>query len=112
VRLVAPEKPDPIPHQIGPNLRLLSLQTLVDSLRDHLRLSAWCTLRSAYREFAIPLPNTATWLSEVLLLEPEMEREARKDSDLVQVWFASREDLGEVVKKDGVDGRWAVKSKR
>ena len=109
VRLVALEKSDPTPH----DLRLLSLQTLVASLRDRLRLSAWCTIRSAYREFALPLSNTATWLSEVLLLEPETgKQEARKDGDLVQVWFASREDLGEVIRKDGADGRWAVKSRK
>jgi len=40
------------------------------------------------------------------------QQEARKDSDLVQVWFTSREDLGEVVRKDGADGRWTVKSKK
>ena len=113
VRLVALERPDPTPLQIGPDLPLLSLQTLVDSLRDHLRLSVWCTIRSAYREFALPVPNTATWLSKVLLLEPEMEKqEARRDGDLVQVWFTSRENLGEIVRKDGADGRWAVISKK
>ena len=115
MRLVALERPDPTPFQIGPDLPLLSLQTLVASLRDHLRLSAWCTIRSAYREFALPVPNTATWLSKVLLLEPEMEKreqEARRDGDLVQVWFTSRENLGEIVRKDGADGRWAVKAKK
>jgi hypothetical protein len=49
----------------------------------------------------------------VLLLEVETgKQEAHKDSDRVQVWFTSRETLGEVVKKDGVDGRWAVKLKK
>jgi hypothetical protein len=113
VRLVALERPDPTPQRLGPDLHLYSLQTLVASLQDHLRLSAWCTIRSAYREFALPVSNTATWLSEMLLLESEMgQQEARKDSDLVQVWFTSREDLGEVVRKDGADGRWTVKSKK
>jgi hypothetical protein len=113
VRLVASERPDPTPQQIGPDLRLHSIQTLVASLQAHLRLSAWCTIRSAYREFAFPVSNTATWLSEMLLLESEMgQQEARKDSDLVQVWFTSREDLGEVVRKEGADGRWTVKSKK
>jgi hypothetical protein len=115
VRLVALENtdPTPTPQQIGPDLRLLSLQMLVASLRDHLRLSVWCTIRSAYREFALPVSNTATWLSEVLLLEPDMgQQEASKDKDLVQVWFTSREDLGEVVRKDGIDGRWAMKVKK
>ena len=113
VRLVASETPNRTPPSNGPNLPLLSLQTLVTSIRGHLRLSAWCTIRSAYREFALPLPNTATWLSEVLLLEPEMGKQGpRRDSDMVQVWFTSRENLGEVVRKDGTDGRWAVKSKK
>jgi hypothetical protein len=113
VRLVALERPNPTPQRVGPDLRLLSLQTLVAGLQDHLRLSAWRTIRSAYREFALPASNTATWLSEVLLLESEIgQQEARKDSDLVQVWFTSREDLGEVVRKDGADGRWTVKSKK
>jgi hypothetical protein len=49
----------------------------------------------------------------VLLLEVEKEKqEAHRDSHRVQVWFTSRENLGEVVKKDGVDGRWAVKLKK
>jgi hypothetical protein len=112
VRLVALETPNTPPLD-GPNLPLLSLQTLVTSIRDHLRVSAWCTIRSAYREFALPLPNTATWLSEVLLLEPEVGKQGpHRDSDKVQVWFTSRENLGEVVRKDGADGRWTVKSKK
>jgi hypothetical protein len=112
-RLAALETPNHTPPSIAPDLPLLSLQTLVTSIRDHLRVSAWCTIRSAYREFALPLPNTTTWLSEVLLLEPEMgKQEPRRDSDMVQVWFTSRENLGEVVRKDGADGRWSVKSKK
>lgn len=113
VRLVTPEKPDRTPDRPDPNLALLSLQTLVGSLRDHFRLSAWCTVRSAYREFALRLPDTAGWLSDVLLLEPVAGKEvARGDSEHVQLWFILRESLGEVVKKDGIDGRWAVKTKK
>lgn len=112
-RLVTLGTPNCAPPSNGPDLPLLSLQTLVTGIRDRLRLSAWSTIRSAYREFALPLPNTVTWLSEVLLLEPEMgKQEPRRDSDTVQVWFTSRENLGEVVRKDGTDGRWAVKSKK
>lgn len=112
-RLVTFKTPNCAPPSNDPNLPLLSLQTLVTGIRDHLRLSAWCTIRSAYREFALPLPNTVTWLSEVLLLEPEIGKQGpRRDNDTVQVWFTSRENLGEVVRKDGTDGRWAVKSKK
>ena len=112
-RLVASETPDQTLLHSGPDLALLSLQTLVTGLRDRLRLSAWCTVRSAYREFALPQCDTATWLSNVLLLEAETgKQEAHRDSDRVQLWFTSRENLGEVVKKDGVDGRWAVKLKK
>jgi hypothetical protein len=107
-RLVASETPDQTP-----DLALFSLQTLVASLRDHLRLSAWGTVRSAYREFALPLCDTTTWLSKVLLLEAETGKQnTHKDGDHVQVWFTSRENLGEVVRKDGMDGRWAVKLKK
>ena len=113
VRLIATETPDQkTPLQPGPDLTLLSLQTLVAGLRDRLRLSAWCAVRSAYREFALPQCDTATWLSNVLLLEAETGKQEHKDSDRVQVWFTSRETLGEVVKKDGVDGRWTVKLKK
>jgi hypothetical protein len=42
----------------------------------------------------------------------KQEQEARRDGDLVQVWFTSRENLGEIVRKDGADGRWAVKAKK
>ena len=114
VRLVASETPDQkTPLHSGPDLALLSLQTLAAGLRDRLRLSAWCAVRSAYREFALPQRDTATWLSNVLLLEVETgKQEAHKDSDRVQVWFTSRETLGEVARKDGVDGRWAVKLKK
>jgi hypothetical protein len=111
VRLVASETPDQTPLHPGPDgpdLALLSLQTLVTSLRDRLRLSAWCTVRSAYREFALPQCDTTTWLSNVLLLEVE----TGKQEAHVQLWFTSREQLGEVVKKDGIDGRWAVKLKK
>ena len=115
-RLVASktsETPDQTPLDSGPDLALLSLETLVESLRDRLRLSAWCTVRSAYREFALPLCDTATWLSNVLLLEVETEKQdTRKDGDHVQLWFTSRENLGEVVRKGGMDGRWAVKLKK
>ncbi len=112
-RLVASETPDQTPLSPGPDLALLSLQTLVASLRDHLRLSSWCTVRSAYREFALPLCDTATWLSNVLLLEVETGKEhTHEDGDRVQLWFTSRENLGEVVRKDGMDGRWAVKLKK
>jgi hypothetical protein len=49
----------------------------------------------------------------VLLFEVETgKQEAHKDGDRVQFWFTSREHLGEVVRKDGVDGRWAVKLKK
>jgi hypothetical protein len=49
----------------------------------------------------------------VLLLEVETgKQDTRKDGDRVQLWLTSREDLGEVVRKDGVDGRWAVKLKK
>lgn len=115
-RLVASKKsetPDQTPLNSGPDLALLSLETLVASLRDRLRLSAWCTVRSAYREFALPLCDTATWLSNVLLLEVETgKQDTHKDGDRVQLWFTSRENLGEVVRKDGMDGRWAVKLKK
>ena len=112
-RLVASEAPDETPLHQGPDLALLSFQTLVTGLRDRLRLSAWCIVRSAYRDFALPQHDTATWLSNVLLLEVEKEKqEAHRDSDRVKVWFTSRENLGEVVKKDGADGRWAVKLKK
>ena len=100
---------------LGPDLALLSLQTLVASLRDRLLsgLSAWCTVRSAHREFALPQCDTATWLSNVLLLDVGTgKQDTHKDGDRVQLWFTSRENLGEVVRKDGVDGRWAVKLKK
>ena len=107
-RLVASETTDQ-----GPDLALFSLQTLVASLRVRLRLSAWCTVRSAYREFALPLCDSATWLSNVLLLEVETGKQGtHKDGDHVQLWFTSRENLEEVVRKDGMDGRWAVKFKK
>ena len=114
-RLVASdmETSDQSPLNPGPDLALLSLQTLVASLRDRLRLSAWCAVRSAYREFSLPVCDTATWLSNVLLLEVETGKQnTLKDGDRVQLWFTSRENLGEVVRKDGVDGRWAVKLKK
>jgi len=103
-----PDRTTPI--RRGPDLRLISLQTLVNSLRNHLRLSAWRVLRSAYREFALPLSNTATWLSDVLLLERETEKEDLRGHH-VQLWFASRENHGEVG-RNGDNGRWAVKSKK
>jgi hypothetical protein len=113
VRLVASETPDQTPRHQDPDLALLSFQTLVAGLRDRLRLSAWCTVRGAYREFALPLRDTTTWLSNVLLFEAETgKQEAHKDSDRVQLWFTSREHLGEVVRKDGMDGRWTVKLKK
>ena len=95
----------------GPDLRLLSLQVLVNSLRNHLRLSAWRVLRSAYREFALPLSDTATWLSDVLLLERDTEKPEDLRDDHVQRWFTSREDHGEVG-RNGDDGRWAIKTKK
>jgi hypothetical protein len=104
-----PDRTSPICQ--GPDLRLLSLQTLVDSLRNHLRLSAWRVLRSAYREFALPLPDTATWLSDVLLLERKAEKQEDLPGDPVQLWFASRENHGEVGRNGG-NGRWTVKSKK
>jgi len=49
----------------------------------------------------------------VLLLEVETgKQDNHKDGDRVQLWFTSRENLGEVVRKDGMDGRWAVKLKK
>jgi hypothetical protein len=49
----------------------------------------------------------------VLLFEVETgKQEPHKDSDRVQLWFTSRENLGEVVRKDGMDGRWMVKLKK
>ena len=104
-----PDQTSPI--RQGPDLRLLSLQTLVNSLRDHLRLSTWRVLRNAYREFALPLSDTATWLSDVLLLEREPEKPEDLRRNHVQLWFASREDHGEVG-RNGDNGRWAVKSKK
>jgi len=68
-------------------------------------------LRSAYREFALPLSNTAAWLSDVLLLERETDNpEDLSGGDHVQLWFFSRENLGEVGRK-GDHGRWAIKTK-
>ncbi|KAH9065289.1 hypothetical protein EDB87DRAFT_1749084 [Lactarius vividus] len=100
------------PDRTLPDLRLLSLQTLVKCLRTHLRLSAWRVLRSAYREFALPLSNTAAWLSGVLLLERETEkREDLRGGDHVQLWFVLRENLGEVGRK-GDNGRWAITTKK
>lgn len=96
----------------GPDLRLLSFQMLVNNLRNHLRLSAWRVLRSAYREFALPSSETAAWLSDVLFLEKETEKqEDPVGGDRVQLWFVSRENLGEVGKK-GDTGRWAIKAKK
>ncbi|KAH9179370.1 hypothetical protein EDB89DRAFT_1926867 [Lactarius sanguifluus] len=102
-----PDQRTPPVHQ-GPDLRLLSFQTLVNSLRTHLRLSAWRMLRSAYREFALPLSDTTAWLSGVLLLERETEKqEDPRGGDRVQLWFVLRENLGEVGRK-GDNGRWAI----
>lgn len=95
----------------GPDLRLLSLQTLVNSLRNHLRLSAWRVLRNAYREFALSLSDTAIWLSDVLLLERETGKQEDLRDDVVQLWFASREGHGEVGRNGG-NGRWVVKTKK
>lgn len=112
-RLVAPEAHDHTSLPPGSDLTVRSLQILVTSLRDHFRLSAWCTVRSAYREFALPTSNTAVWLSGVLLLEPESGKQgADGDNGHVRLWFTSREKLGEVVRKDGTDGRWTVKTKK
>ncbi|KAI9508877.1 hypothetical protein F5148DRAFT_997399, partial [Russula earlei] len=114
-RLATSETYNDAPLPSGPDLTLLALQTLVTSLRDHFRLSIWSTVRGAYREFVLPLSDTTGWLSAVLLLEPDTGRQgARKDDDhdRVQLWFNSRESLGEVVRKDGTDGRWAVKTKK
>ncbi|KAI0270247.1 hypothetical protein BGY98DRAFT_1011058 [Russula aff. rugulosa BPL654] len=104
LRRVGSETPDQKPLNPEPDLALLSLQTLVAGLRDRLRLSAWCAVRSAYREFALPQCDTAHVETG--------KQDTRKDGDRVQLWFTSREDLGEVVRKDGVDGRWAVKLKK
>lgn len=112
-RLVASDTRDRTPLNQGPDIALYSLQTLVENLRDRLRLSSWCAVRSAYREFALPQCDTAIWLSNVLLLEVETgKQDTHKDGDRVQLWFTSREDLGEVVRKDGLDGRWAVRLKK
>ena len=113
MRLAAPEIPDQTRSlRAGPDLALLSLQTLVTSLRGHLRLTAWHMIRSAYREFAPSLPDTSAWLSDVLLLEVETgKREDSVESDRVQHWFISRESLGEVGRKDG-PGRWVMKAKK
>ncbi|KAI0247618.1 hypothetical protein BJV78DRAFT_1285396 [Lactifluus subvellereus] len=113
VWLPAPEIPDQTRSlRAGPDLALLSLQTLVTSLRDHLRLTAWRMIRSAYRELAPSLSDTSAWLSDVLLLETETgKREDRGESDCVQHWFISRESLGEVGRKDG-PGRWVMKVKK
>jgi len=49
----------------------------------------------------------------VLLLEVETgKQDTNKDGDCAQLWFTSRENLGEVVRKDGMDGCWAVKFKK
>jgi hypothetical protein len=49
----------------------------------------------------------------VLLLEPETDKqEGQNDKDNALLWLTSRESLGEVVRKDGGDGRWAVKTKK
>lgn len=107
------ETPSQKPLSPETDLALFSLQALVASLRDSLRLSAWCTVRGAYREFALPQCDTATWLSNVLLLEVETgKQDTHKDGDRVELWFTSRENLGEVVRKDGMDGRWAVRLKK
>ncbi|KAI9443344.1 hypothetical protein H4582DRAFT_1185055 [Lactarius indigo] len=106
-----PDQRTPPIHQ-GPDLLLLSLQTLVKSLRTHLRLSAWRVLRSAYREFALPLSDTAAWLSGVLLLERETEKqEGLRGGDRVQLWFVLRENLGEVGRKCD-NGRWIITTKK
>ncbi|KAH9969753.1 hypothetical protein BC827DRAFT_1162577 [Russula dissimulans] len=112
-RLIPPETHDHTSLPPGPGLTVLSLQILVTSLRDHFRLSTWGTVRSAYREFALPISDTAAWLSDVLLLEPDSRKQrADGDYDRVQLWFTSRENLGEVVRKGGTDGRWTVKTKK
>lgn len=95
----------------GLDLRQLSLQMLINCLRNHFRLSTWRVLRSAYREFALPLSDTATWLSDVLLLERNSEKPEDLRGDNVQLWFAARENHGEVG-RNGNDGRWAVKTKK
>jgi hypothetical protein len=113
VRLVAPEMHD----QVGsfhpvPDLVLLSLQTLVANLRHHLRLNAWCMIRSAYREFTPSISDTSAWLSDVLLLEVETgKQDSRGESNHVELWFVSREKLGEVGRKED-HARWAVKTKK
>ncbi|KAI0304296.1 hypothetical protein B0F90DRAFT_1233749 [Multifurca ochricompacta] len=111
----ASETPDRLSCRSGPDLPLLSFEMLIASLRSHLRLSTWRMIRSAYREFALPLSNTEVWLSDMLLLETERgkeEEEDPRDSDHVQVWFISRENLGEVGRKEGSDRRWVVKTKK
>ena len=113
VRLVAPETHDQVgSFHADPDFIMLSLQTLVANLRSHLRLTAWCMIRSAYREFTPSISDTSAWLSDVLLLEVETgKQDARGESDHVELWFVSREKLGEVGRKEG-HARWAVKTKK
>jgi hypothetical protein len=69
-------------------------------------------IRSAYREFTPSISDTSAWLSDVLLLKVETgKQDARGECDDVELWFVSREKLGEVGRKEG-HARWAVKTKK
>ncbi|TFY72592.1 hypothetical protein EVG20_g416 [Dentipellis fragilis] len=89
------------------NLVRLAINTLIDRLREKARIVAWRIFRSAYREFKLPVLDTRAWLATGLLLGSD-----KSGDDSVDSWLSQAASSGEVERKVGAEGQWAIKKRR
>ncbi|KAI0667734.1 hypothetical protein C8Q78DRAFT_1052300 [Trametes maxima] len=105
------------------NLALEAIGTLVESLVERARATAWSVLRTAYREVnlrATPIgapsgETTAAWLARSLVLSSSFidVRPAEGGSapvEAVETWLEGRREKGEARRKEGegMEGRWIL----
>ncbi|KAI0041472.1 hypothetical protein FA95DRAFT_1683210 [Auriscalpium vulgare] len=103
------------PSSDTPDLRKESLRTLAQDLRACARASAWRVLRNTYREVALAVGDTRSWATRALVLvDAEEKQEGYGEGDgsenegAVDAWFMERDKLGEIVRKEGAQGRWVM----
>ncbi|KAK0201937.1 hypothetical protein DFS33DRAFT_1489766 [Desarmillaria ectypa] len=104
VGLVGDRSSDPTAIQ---HVAHLAFYSLIDSLHSRNRSITWIVLRSAYRELSCHAESeTRAWLTRTLVLHPVASRKAAV-ADLDD-WLESESLLGNVRRKEGIDGRWIV----
>jgi hypothetical protein len=90
-------------------LRAQTFRSILHRLRVRSRDAMWNVMRSAYRELSCDIEclDTRNWLIRSLLLDSAAPTNDRNSLDL-DSWLAQTSQIGQIRRKEEIEGRWIV----